>query len=197
MVTATETAALPPELGELDRQLVEGAREVEALDRELTDAQFAWRPHAAAWNVGQCLQHMAEANRLYCQAMAASVEEARRRGQQRRAPIAPGWLARRFLAELEPPPRRRLPAPGKLVPAPDPERQLAVAEFRRQHEAVRQLLVAAAPFDLNRARFQNPFLPLVRFTVGAGFLIVAAHQRRHLWQIARLRARPAFPARAA
>ncbi|HSB53345.1 MAG TPA: hypothetical protein VLD58_03280, partial [Gemmatimonadales bacterium] len=48
--------------------------------------------------------------------------------------------------------------------------------------------------DLNGTRFANPFLPLVRFSVGTGFQVIAAHQRRHLWQAGRIRENPRFPA---
>ena len=39
----------------------------------------------------------------------------------------------------------------------------------------------------------NPFFSLIRFSVGTGFQVIAAHQRRHLWQAERVRERAGFP----
>jgi hypothetical protein len=42
-------------------------------------------------------------------------------------------------------------------------------------------------------RFQNPFVPLLRFTIGTGLLVINAHDRRHLWQAERVEDAPGFP----
>jgi hypothetical protein len=51
----------------------------------------------------------------------------------------------------------------------------------------------AAAHDVNRVRFGNPFLPLIRFTVGTGLQIVARHNHRHLLQAERVRQLGEFP----
>jgi hypothetical protein len=50
-----------------------------------------------------------------------------------------------------------------------------------------------AGLGLNSIRFRNPFIGFLRFTVGAGLLIIAAHDRRHLWQAGQVRQSAAFP----
>ena len=85
-------------------------------------------------------------------------------------------------------------APSKIVPAAAARSLAAVGdEFARQQALVRELLSEVADLDLNRARYVNPFVPLVRFTLGTGFLVLAAHQRRHLWQAGRVRRHSGFP----
>ncbi len=84
-------------------------------------------------------------------------------------------------------------APKQIVPALGKSKQQLGAEFRREQQAVRDLLRAVADLDLNRARFVNPFVPLVRFSVGTGLLVIAAHERRHLFQAAAVRRAPGFP----
>jgi len=48
--------------------------------------------------------------------------------------------------------------------------------------------------DFNRVRFRNPFVPLLRFTVGTGLMIINAHDRRHLWQAQRVKEFEGYPA---
>ena len=73
------------------------------------------------------------------------------------------------------------------------ERRTILEQYRAGHDLVRQLLVDAAEIDANRARFPNPFIPLVRFSVSTGLFVVAAHDRRHLWQAEQVKQAPGFP----
>jgi len=67
--------------------------------------------------------------------------------------------------------------------------------FLRSNEQVRALAHRAASYDVNRIRFKNPYLPLIRFTVGTGLLIMPAHERRHLLQAERIKTSAGFPNR--
>jgi DinB superfamily len=194
--TDVSSGSLPQDLEDLRHQLDAAEREATALIEDLDDERLNWRPSPAAWSIAQCLDHLSAASRVYLVAMEGAAAAARRRGWHRRGPIRPGAPSRWFLRELEPPPRRRLRSPRKIAPMapPLPASNAAVGEeFKRQQAWARALLAAVADLDLNRARFVNPFVPLVRFTLGTGFLVIAAHQRRHLLQAARLRQRPDFP----
>jgi hypothetical protein len=41
---------------------------------------------------------------------------------------------------------------------------------------------------------RSPVSKRIRFSLGAAFAAISAHQRRHLWQARQLRNDPAFPA---
>ena len=66
--------------------------------------------------------------------------------------------------------------------------------FLHSQEDMRRVVRESADLDLNRIRFRNPFIGFLRFTVGAGLLIIAAHNRRHLWQAEQVRRAAGFPA---
>jgi hypothetical protein len=51
----------------------------------------------------------------------------------------------------------------------------------------------ASNYDVNRIRYKNPFIPLLRFTVAAGIEIIAKHEARHLLQAEAVRQLPGFP----
>jgi hypothetical protein len=40
---------------------------------------------------------------------------------------------------------------------------------------------------VNRVRFRNPFIAVIRFTIGTGLEIIARHEDRHLLQAERIR----------
>lgn len=193
MTTAPATTPLPGEirkiLGDLEANELHAGRLVAPLD----EAAFNWRPDARSWSTAQCLDHMNVSNRTYMEALQQTLGAARRRGRTSRGPVQPGWLERWFVSNLEPPPRRRFPAPKKVIPALTGEKEALLGEFRQLHREIADLLRDAADLDLG-VRFPNPFVPLIRFTAWTGFLVIPAHERRHLWQAEQLQTKPGFPA---
>lgn len=193
MVTAPAASPLPDEIRRVLDDLEANERRAEALTADLDSASLNWRPDESSWSTAQCLDHLNVANRIYLEAMRPSIDEARRQGKARRGPVRQGWFERWFVANLEPPPKRKLPAPKKIVPAFSGEKEALLAEFRRLHREIADLLRASADLDLG-VRFPNPFISLFRFKVWTGFLVIPTHERRHLWQAEQLRKKPGFPA---
>jgi hypothetical protein len=110
-------AALPADLQEILSALDDNDRRAGELVQDLDDERFNWRPDEKSWSIAQCLDHLNVGSRVYVVPMREALEKARRKGAERRGPIQPGPFGRWFVASLEPPPKRRLPAPPKIVPA--------------------------------------------------------------------------------
>src|SRR4051812_44727503 len=186
--------ALPEDVQEILTALGDNDRRAEELVRDLDDERLNWRPDERSWSIAQCLDHLNVGSLVYLGPMREALERARRKRAVRRGSIRPGVFGRWFVATLEPPPKRRLPAPKKIVPALRKGKAEVMEEWRRAQVSVKDLLREAAGFDLNGTRFVNPFIPLIRFSLGTGFQVLPTHQRRHLWQAERVRANPRFPA---
>jgi hypothetical protein len=159
----------------------------EAVARGLTRAQFNWKPRPDAWSIGQCLEHLAAGNELYLDAIDAALTAKPHTGPVE--DVTPGAFSRWFLrAYIEPSPAtKRGTSPGKIRPAADID-PATLDRFLRSNERARTLIRRAADYDVNRVRFRNPFVPLIRFTVGTGFVVLSGHERRHLLQAERVKA---------
>ena len=165
-----------------------------ALIRGMSDEQFNWRPDGGTrWSVGQCLEHLAITNELYGAAIRSAVEQARRSGSTRRGELKPGFFGQKFINSLEPPVKRRGRAPSQIKPTSAPTRDEIVRRYHQAHEQLRRTAIDAATIDANRATFANPFLKIVRVKVSTGLHIIAAHDRRHLWQAESVTNDPLFP----
>jgi hypothetical protein len=73
-------------------------------------------------------------------------------------------------------------APRKIVPRAAPPFADASTAFFASHEDARTFLRTYAGIDLAGVRFPNPFIHGVRFSLATGIHVIAAHERRHLWQ---------------
>jgi hypothetical protein len=80
-----------------------------------------------------------------------------------------------------------------VIPSRDGDPQEALQVFLDSHAPVRRVLEFWDRVNFNRVRFKNPFVPLIRFTVGTGLMVINAHDRRHLWQAERVQQAPGFP----
>jgi hypothetical protein len=95
-------------------------------------------------------------------------------------------LARKFIERMEAGSPSKFRAPDPVVPAPEADPRIALRDFLRAQRAVISLLDESRNLNLNTILFKNPFVPWLRFSVGVGFKLVAAHNRRHLAQARRI-----------
>ena len=177
------TTTLPADLQQLSDAMDAADAAADALAARVTDEQFFWQPDGGRrWSIALCLDHLAVTNAIYGAAIRGAVDRARAAGWTRTGAGAPGFVGRKFIASLEPPVKRRVSAPGRIKPRPSTDRAAILKAFRDGHDALRQTIADAAGIDINRATFPNPLFGLVRVKVSTGLAIIAAHDRRHLWQ---------------
>jgi hypothetical protein len=157
----------------------------------LNPDQLNWQPGPGAWSVGQCLEHLCIASELYLPAMRSSLLDKPVSTVQE---IVPGWFGRWFIRSFIEPSHqsRHARAPKKIVPGARVEPSV-LDRFLYSNQAAREFVRHARDYDVNRIRFRNPFIPLIRFTVGTGLEIISGHQRRHLLQAERAKRSSGFP----
>ena len=157
----------------------------------LTPEQLNWHPELNAWSVGQCLEHLCKMNEVYLPAISGSLI-----GKPSSAvpEITLGWFGRWFIRSYVEPSAntKSASAPKMIVPSAQVE-SFVLDRFLRSNQAGRELVRHASNYDVNRIRFRNPFIPIIRFTVGTGLEIVSKHERRHLLQARRAKGSSGFP----
>jgi hypothetical protein len=196
-----ETTRVNPVVGyEPDPALAAFAEALRAVEREfavlmetLTEPQLNWRPTDGRWSIAECIAHLTAAGRAYVVPLEQAIERGFKRGYLGGRDFQPGPLGRWFIAQMEPPPRRRLPTPRKFVP----QQVEPVASLRSRYEAVHREMIDAVlkaeGLDLSRVKLSSPIMPLVRQSLGTWLGFLAAHERRHLWQARQVRQEPEFP----
>lgn len=159
-------------------------RDARALISGLTAEQGIWRRAPGSWSVAECLDHLATANRVYLPPMEEAAARALQYGRLRRRAALPGLIGGWFVQSLEPPvkPHFKMKAPKKIVPRESPPLDDAGRQFFASQHDVRAFLRRYADIDLAGVRFVNPFIRGIRFSLATGLHVIAAHERRHLWQ---------------
>jgi hypothetical protein len=176
-------------LAELQRQSAQAV----ALVGGLSAASLNWQPNAGtSWSVAQCLEHLAIMNGIYLKALRQAVENNRDQLEPRKNPMQPsGWLMRLFVRYEEPPPKLKLPAPRKLLP-PSRVTTEVLREFEAAQNGIADFAREWGDADLGDLRVKDPLFPL-HLTADTELLIMAAHNRRHLWQAENVKKHAEFP----
>ena len=166
-------------------------RRAESVAMGLSTFQLNWQPRQGVWSVGQCLEHLRLANEILLPAISAALE-----GRQHKtvAEIRLGWFSRWFIRTyIAPNPGGARARTPKMMEAAKQVKPIVLEGLLSTNQAVRELARRASSYDVNGIRYKNPFIPLLRFTVGTGLEIVAKHQSRHLLQAEGVRQAADFP----
>jgi hypothetical protein len=98
-----------------------------------------------------------------------------------------------FVRMLEPPPRLRMKAPVPFQPPAARARREIMAAFRAYQVQYVDRLRQANGLDLARARVRSAAASWIYMPLGAGFAVMTAHERRHLWQARSVTETRGFP----
>lgn len=178
-----------PEIESLHDQLDAVESDARLLVESLSEKHGCWRAEGDSWSVAQCLDHLATTNQIYLRAMREPSLRARAAGRLRRRPALPGFVGKWFATSMEPPvkPFSRMKAPRNIRPAKLPSLADGFARFLTSQDEIRNYLRTHADLDLAGIRFPNPLVPGIWFSLATGLHVIAAHERRHMWQAWRVR----------
>jgi hypothetical protein len=193
-MSATRTSApLAPQLQAVHAELDRLGGEVRALAADADELRFHRHPEPGAWSAADCVAHLTLTNSLYLPQFDAAIARGRAEGTMGDGPFRESWIGRWAIGNTEPPPRRRLPAPTRMRPRATvnttPRDQL-VSEFLDMQAELQRRLAAANGLDLGRIKMSSPLLRIARMTLFDWLGLLAAHERRHVWQARRALERP-------
>jgi hypothetical protein len=184
---------LIPELQEYVRQVEEIKRDAEDLVRGLSEAQFNWPPAPGRWSIGECLEHLNVTARLYWPVIAQAINQAKAQGWMSKGPYKHGWFGKLFVRSAEPPVKMKFKAPRRFRPPADQPLAQVYPQFVSFQDRLLDLICDANGVDLGRPKVQLPATKLIKLTLGQGFGLIMAHERRHLWQARQVKEDPNFP----
>jgi DinB superfamily len=181
------------ELDSYADQLLTIRQDATGLISGLSDAQFNWRPEPGRWSMAGCFDHLnLSAATLFIPSIDAAIANGRAQGLKSNGPFVYSAFERWCVKTNDAPPKMRFKAPRRVQPAADKPIDAVRTEFLRWQDELGRRLREADGLDLRRASHKSP-IPLVKWSLGAYFQLMLAHERRHIWQARQVRQNPAFP----
>jgi hypothetical protein len=159
--------------------------EAQGLAGEFSPRELGQPPTPGSWSAADNLMHLATASRLLVPRMSRTLGKLADAGKRTEGRSRADWLGRAYAWWLEPPVRLKVRAPKPFVPPVGMAAADALKAFLDEQERVLALVEQAAGLDLAARKVPSPVSRYIRYNVYSAFLIVTAHERRHLWQARR------------
>jgi len=176
----TETQALPPQLERCVHDFRHASEDARNLLTYSEEEALSKRRSPSSWSALECIVHLNLATQAMLPGMRDAVEAAPATSSatQTFKMDLPG----RLLAwSLEPPVLIKMKAPTVAQPLNSPGPEPALQEFEQLHDELIRLVHASAGKQIDQQKMKSPFANM-HYNVYSAFRIIAAHDRRHLWQ---------------
>jgi DinB superfamily len=171
---------LGPQLENVKHQLLDARERAHRVCEPLSPAQWATRPGEGQWSVGEALAHLNITSERYLPLIETAIRDGGHpHGEE---PFRAGLMGKLLVWVLEPPYRMKVKTGPEFVPGDAGERGDVLDHFDVLQGNLLALLDDTAGLALEKLIVASPFSRRVKYNLYATFLIVAAHQRRHLWQ---------------
>jgi DinB superfamily len=135
---------------------------------------------STSWSVAQCLDHLAQTTNAFLPVISDAIANAPRLTTNRA--LRTGALARLFIRNLEPPYKLRFKVLTALVPR---EHDFVSARdaFEDSQAQLEGIIQSAIGLAVDQVRIESPVYARFSYNVYGALRMLAAHQRRHLWQM--------------
>lgn len=182
-----------PELVERQREFEAAKAELRDLLAGLADESFNRRTDEKRWSVAECVDHLIVIGVQLIPRMEEAVAKARRKGWHVKGDFRysrfSDWFVRQ-MGDQQLPPKGRFKAPRTYAPPPGRGRTVvqALNDFITLQDRFIAVARSADGLDLARIKVTSPVTRLLRISLGQWLRALSGHQRRHLWQVAQVKA---------
>jgi hypothetical protein len=184
LVLLQEKASVGPQLQVVCRELDDNATRAVRLFEGIHPHQLTLRPDPESWSIAECLVHL----NLFSQAFVPIIQNACTKGApQSRAPFKMDLLGRVIKFSLEPPAKLKSVTAQRFEPLVTEPLEEILPRFLELQNQLSAAVAASNGFDLNEIKITSPVSTRIRYNLLSCFEIIAAHQRRHLWQAEKVR----------
>ena len=143
------------------------------------------KPEDGGWSAAECLEHLVLACEDSAKRIGVAIDSAPVRPPRREETLS--FVGKMLVKSFEPPSRRHFTAARQLVPVPvaAPRVDLIISRFEQTHARVSQLVEETDAIDRMNIKITLPDSDWWKITIFDAFNLIAAHDRRHLWQAER------------
>jgi hypothetical protein len=179
-VAATQPRSSTFQLSNLLEEFYRATREANelVLGRSADDLTHTWQ--SSSWSVTQCLDHLARTTFSFLPAISLAVAMAPELNTNR--PLRTGTIAWLLIRKLEPPYHLRYKVIPQLAPQ-ETDFEAGWSNFKRSQAQLLEAVRSAAGLAIDKVGVQCPVYARLNYNVYGALRLLAAHERRHLWQM--------------
>lgn len=182
ITTRPQPPYLADQINELKQQFQSCSADAQALVGSVPEADLKRKPAKQGWSIAECIEHLTATTRLYLPILDAALKHA----PAGSGPFKMDWRGRLLKWILEPPYRSRVKTLPSLEPKVSDVKQV-LPDFLASQDLLFEAMKPWNDRALDKVILTSPFNKRLRYNIYSLFNVVAAHQRRHLWQAQRVK----------
>lgn len=136
-----------------------------------------------SWSAAECLDHLARTTNAFLPEISRAIAAAPKLASHRT--LRTGTIASLLIRNLEPPYRLRYKVIPQLVPQ-QTDFDAARSAFEQSQSRLSEAVCSAAGLAIDKVNVPCPVCAHVTYNAYGAFRMLAAHQRRHLWQVQKI-----------
>ena len=167
--------------------------EVQAELGSLTEDQLNWKPNPEAWSVGQCLEHLINANAPYFPEIERVIQGRKTNTVWQKLPVLPALFGRLIINSVNPDNVRKGKTPAVFKPSSSAVAGDVINRFLKTQEQLVDLMRKTGKLPLSAVIVTSPVAALITYSLQDAYTIMALHNRRHFNQAKRVTEAAEFP----
>jgi|HubBroStandDraft_1064217.scaffolds.fasta_scaffold00010_25 hypothetical protein len=180
VIAESKSGASCFQLGSLLEQFQCSTREAKKLVLGRSADELTRRLERDSWSTAECLDHLTRTTASFLPAISKAVATAPKLTTKR--PLRTGTIASLLIRNLEPPYRLRYKVIAQLVPQ-ETDFETAWSAFEESQLRLSETVCSATGLAIDKVKVPCPVCAHVTYNAYGAFRMLAAHQRRHLWQV--------------
>jgi len=173
-----------PQIDTLRTELGETSSRAAKLWSKYALAQLLRKPGEKKWSAAECVEHLNITNRAYLPRIEVAMRELEAKKTVPSVPMVMNFNAKLLRWWLEPPSRLKLPTTAAFQPPAVASAGEVLQAFQELNARIDEQLNRANGLALDKAMISSPFAETMKYNVYSAFVLIVAHNRRHLWQAA-------------
>jgi hypothetical protein len=168
------------QLGSLLEQFQSATREARKLVLGRSARELTRGLEPGSWSAAECLDHLARTTGSFLPAISRAISAAPKLTTNRA--LRTGTIVSLLIRNLEPPYRRRYKVIPQLAPQ-NTDFEAAWSAFEESQSRLSETVCSATGLAIDKVKVPCPLCAHVTYNAYGAFRMLAAHQRRHLWQV--------------
>lgn len=167
----------------LAQQIRQATQELESLLAGRKNTEWLTPLEPESWCVAECLDHLTQTTRAFLPAIEAAIAVAPKLKNNRR--LRTGILPSLFVRNLNPPYRIRFKVLPQLTPKAL-DSATAWESFLHSQSELLEILSSMAGLAIDKVSIKSPVYGRISYNIYGALRMLAAHQKRHIWQISQI-----------
>ena len=148
---------------------------------ELNENDFNTKPAESVWSIGECIEHLNLTGRLYLQRIYNAIGNADPYYKANDT-YKHRLIYKKLILSIEPPYKKKIKTFSVFVPSGTLDFRETTSVFEDLQDRLIKSLEDANEVNWQKCKIRSPATKLVQLKLGEAFLLLAVHERRHLWQ---------------